>query len=127
MAAQIVAQIARFAGARETWTLIVAPVAVVVGFVGYHVEDFVTSDETRAQVGYLERVTLVLFGYYYAIMSAIYTYKCTATNLSRGVLLNPDNMQNNTPLESTTDLRVARELEVRREASSFVGRGLLAT
>ena len=88
MAAQIVAQIARFAGARETWTLIVAPVAVVVGFVGYHVEDFVTSDETRAQVGYLERVTLVLFGYY-AIMSAIYTYKCTATNLSRGVLLNP--------------------------------------
>lgn len=73
MAAQIVAQIARFAGARETWTLVVAPVAVVVGFVGYHVEDFFTSDETR--------------------------------------------VQNNTPLESTTDLRVARELEVRGQAS----------
>lgn len=50
MAAQIAAQIARFAGARETWTVVVAPVAMVVGFVGYHAEDYLKSDTERARV-----------------------------------------------------------------------------
>lgn len=60
MAAQIAAQIARFAGARETWTVVVAPVAMVVGFVGYHAEDYLKSDTERARVRSVTLFTLRL-------------------------------------------------------------------
>ena len=108
MAAQIAAQIARFAGARETWTAVVAPVAMVVGFVGYHAEDYLKSDTERARVRSVTLFTLRL------IVSIIIIY-----NFPTFVLLAHINtsglrrmLKDNSNGESSTDLRVQRELEV---------------
>ena len=104
MAAQIAAQIARFAGARETWTVVVAPVAMVVGFVGYHAEDYLKSDTERARVRSVSFKTNCVHNYYnfptFVLIAHINT-----SGLRRM-------LKDNSNGESSTDLRVQRELEV---------------